>query len=341
MQAFSTKQTLWRHSKILGLSIWYTVLFCSILLAFPDVTGSQVQTENTLYSAPIKQSTLNLPVQFIGIGNWQVWGSEATNTISNNNTTVSTINTTNINNNKITTNSKNKTSPLTCTTLGICDKIRFSDTYTARQKTQYYTSILAILDGIQKSLWDTQRISNTLFSITLNHEKWDRRWWWGSRTITLYTKDLVSQQEFRELLTHELWHIVDLGVIVWSQTTMNSSFLLWEQAQFSIDDPSLDFYTISWENNTTRRSNASYTDFVWWYAMSSPYEDFAESFNAFLWHNDAFKAMAQTSTPLAKKYIYMHKMLKWFSFSNDSKNKNKVIQQPWRRPWDTTRMSLE
>lgn len=335
MQALS-KTHLSRHSKIISLSIWYTVLFCSILLAFPDVTGSQIQTENTLYSAPIKQSTLNLPVQFIGVGNWQVWWGEATSPVSNNKMPI-------IWNTKPskTPVSKTQNTAVTCTTLGVCDKIRFSDVYTIRQKTQYYTSILAILDGVQKALWDTQRINNTLFSITLNPEKWDRRWWWGSKTITLYTKDLTSQQEFRELLTHELGHIVDLGVIVWSQNTANTSFLLWEQAQFSIDDPSLDFYTISWDNHTTRRASASYMDFVWWYAMSSPYEDFAESFNAFLWHNDTFKAMAQTSQTLAEKYVYMHKMLKWFSFSNDSKNKNKVIQQPGRRPWDTTRMSLE
>ncbi len=343
MQALNQKR-----SKILWLSILYTLLFFSIILAFPHTTGSQSQHENPLYSAPIHQGNMTeLPIIFIGMWNGQVWWSQASSEQTQNaNTPTSISNGTNGSNwsSQFWNSAANTTTPkttITCASLAVCDKIRLSDAYTTRQKAQYYTSILSVLQWIQQVIGGNQRISNALFSITLDPTKWDRRWWGGSKTITIYTKDIASQQEFREILTHELGHIIDLGVILWTQTMLNNQFLLWDQAKFSIDDPSLNFYRISWNTNNTRSANASYTDFVWWYAMSSPYEDFSESFNAFLRHNDAFKAMSQNSPALAQKYNYLYNLLKGFSFSNDIKNKNKVIQQTWRRPWDTTRMSLE
>ncbi len=344
-----------KRKKIISLSIVYAILFFSILLAFPAITGSQgVSTDkshdvtNKLYSAP--NNIINsLPVVFI---NWstQIGNDDSTTTSYNSpsiqNTTI--LNTNSVNTQKINkkptiikSNTSTNNNTITCTTLWVCEKIRFIDGYTTKQKTQYYTNILQVLNWLKKALPDIKRLTDTLFSITLSPLDGERRWWWWSKTITINTKDITSAQEFREIFTHELWHIVDLWVIKWSQSSMNSDFLLGDTAQFSIDDPSLEFYTISWDNHTTRKADASYMDFVWWYAMNSPYEDFAESFNTFLWHNEAFKTMAKSSTTLAKKYIYMHKLLQWFSFAEDTKNKSKIIQQPWRRPWDTTRMSSE
>lgn len=344
-----------KRKKIISLSIVYAILFFSIVLAFPALTGSQwssAQEDNTvtnkLYSAP-NSIINNLPVVFINgatqIGNNTTTETSYTNPTPQTSPTNTTITTNQQKINKkpaiIKANTSTSTSTITCTTLWVCEKIRFIDGYTTKQKTQYYTSILQVLHWLKTALPDIKKLTDTLFSITLSPIAWERRWWWWSKTITIHTKDIVSVQEFREIFTHELWHIVDLWVIKWSQSSMNNNFLLWDSAQFSIDDPSLEFYTISWDSHSTRKANASYMDFVWWYAMSSPYEDFAESFNAFLWHNEAFKTMAKSSTTLAKKYIYMHKLLQWFSFAEDTKNKSKIIQQPWRRPWDTTRMSSE
>lgn len=62
--------------------------------------------------------------------------------------------------------------------------------------------------------------------------------------------------------------------------------------------------------------------------MTSPYEDFAESFTAFLWHNDAFKAMTTSSPILAKKYFYLYTLLQGFSFEKDTVHGKKIREHP-------------
>lgn len=73
--------------------------------------------------------------------------------------------------------------------------------------------------------------------------------------------------------------------------------------------------------------------------MTSPYEDFAESWNMFLWHNTAFKVMAKESPQLAAKYQFFADIFGTFSFAKDVQNAKKVIGQPTRRPRDTSTIS--
>ena len=127
-----------------------------------------------------------------------------------------------------------------------------------------------------------------------------------------------------------------ISTYYWFRNATN--FTISENTYFSSDDPSLSFYQLSWENSTTRLANASYLDFVWGYAMSSPYEDFAEAFTMYIWHNEVFKQRAAWSTVLQKKYNFMHNLTQGQSLSNSTTNIQNNIS--WR-PWDVTRISLE
>jgi hypothetical protein len=71
------------------------------------------------------------------------------------------------------------------------------------------------------------------------------------------------------------------------------------------DDPSLDFYKISFENQTTLKDIASDLDFVSGYAMSDPYEDFAESYAYYILHGNEFRELAQNNESLNQKYGYL------------------------------------
>lgn len=67
------------------------------------------------------------------------------------------------------------------------------------------------------------------------------------------TQKIPSLFEFREVLTHEYGHIIDLGVIKGNSSRRNSNFTEFGKIQRSIDDPSLDFYQISRDGEDIRK----------------------------------------------------------------------------------------
>jgi hypothetical protein len=317
-----------RPKFIFALSILYSVLFATILLAFPQ-KWSAPSTNTSFFSAPTttRENTSNLPIRILrGASSKQVAPIAAAPVKSPTTPLPSR---------------SNSTSTPTCSSIGVCDKIRFSDSYSTKQKADYYKAILQVLWNISQHLPQENALQETLYSLTLSDGTWDRRGRWWNQTILINTQDIGSLQEFREILTHELGHIIDLGVIKWTAVEQDIGFTLGGKAQFSKDDPSLQFYRLSRTDTQTRNAKATYTDFVWWYAMTSPYEDFAESFNMFLWHHDVFAAMARSSDVIQKKFSYINALTKWFYFEADSAGLARFIQNPKQRPWDTTRMSLE
>lgn len=320
-----------KYNRILALSFIYTVCFGSILLAFPKSTGYNDATFDGIRLWVAKKSTW-LPVKV------QWW--ESSSPVTTNNSATNTVSKPKPI--KPSTSKPSSTKQLTCSDVGICDKVHFWDGYTTKQKTDYYTAILYTIDNIQKAFPAAyKKLSESIFSISLSPTLSDRRWRWGSKTIIINTADITSIQEFREILTHELGHIIDLGSIVWKNSTMDPNFTLSNKASFSIDDPSLQFYRISWANTTTKKADASFTDFVWGYAMTTPYEDFSESFNMYLRHHDVFRAMALQSEKLQKKYNYVQSLVGGYFFQADRKTVSLVTSNNNWRPWDSTRMSLD
>lgn len=67
--------------------------------------------------------------------------------------------------------------------------------------------------SIDKLLSTSRRLQDELFSITLTKETGDRRAWAGSSTVLIHLGAIRSQNEFVEVLTHELGHIVDLKLL--------------------------------------------------------------------------------------------------------------------------------
>jgi hypothetical protein len=232
---------------------------------------------------------------------------------------------------------------ITCMEVQLCEKVSFSDWYDEKQKTLYYSTINETIYAINSALSANNKptVSSMIGSISLYDGKSDRRGRGGSRTIIINTHDIVSLQEFREILTHEVAHIIDLGVLVWNSPVLDNTFAIGWKYIFTTDDPSLSFYRISRDTHTTRKANASFVDFVWGYAMSNPYEDFAESFNMYMWHQDVFVAMAQNSSMLQQKLHIIESLVGTSILWYDAKNTSQVRANNKWRPWDSTRMSLE
>jgi hypothetical protein len=69
-------------------------------------------------------------------------------------------------------------------------------------------------------------------------------------------------------------------------------------------DPSDSFYSISWESFNTKKKWQKIADFVSGYALSNKYEDFAESFAFYVFHNEDFQKRALKNPVLQRKYDF-------------------------------------
>ena len=144
--------------------------------------------------------------------------------------------------------------------------------------------------------------------------------------------------EFLNVLTHELGHIFDLWILNWISKAKSTKYTEFWQVIFSKDDPSLNFYFISWLWEHTRRAGMTSKEFVSWYGMTDPFEDFAESFNAYMNHYLYFKYLALNNYVLKMKFDFIDRYFNGFHFFDDKEHFEKVKQKPTWRPWDSTLM---
>lgn len=100
---------------------------------------------------------------------------------------------------------------------------------------------------------------------------------------------IVRDPEFIKLFVHELAHYID--IYAFYPTRLRA-------------DISNTFYYISWESPTVKRSKQGTMDFVSGYAASNQYEDFAESFVLYVFHNATFADRALRSEAMRQKYLF-------------------------------------
>jgi len=125
----------------------------------------------------------------------------------------------------------------------------------------------------------------------------------NSKKIILNTGNIDTNAELKAVFVHELGHIVDLGKLQ-GQSGRQSEFRDGSRPIWT-DDPSLAFYRLSWINSDKRQRGHSKHDFVSGYAMSNPFEDFAESYIFYRLHGAKFRAATTKSEALGKKYAFM------------------------------------
>ena len=209
-----------------------------------------------------------------------------------------------------------------------------SSDFNYQEKTYYIwitMYLLHFLDGIFNNIPDK------LYYIKIQKNKDWRRWYAWHHSIVMNIKNNMDYDNFYEVLTHELGHIVDLWILEWTSQKKTSVFKEYDIKNFSIDDPSLKFYKLCFVSEKVKKPSIYAKDFVGWYAMTNIFEDFAETFNMYVNHNYVFKQMAKESNILQKKYDFLNKILKWRYLRSDSKFNYKYSY----RPWDTTRLNYK
>jgi hypothetical protein len=117
----------------------------------------------------------------------------------------------------------------------------------------------------------------------------------------------LSDAEFKELLSHEgLGHFWDISCLKGTSTSGASAFRdgntpLWN------NDPSVSFYSLSWQNSSTKKSDAKSEDFVTAYAKTDPFEDLAESVSMYMTDKTGFEKKAEKSNALRMKLLWIEK----------------------------------
>lgn len=144
-----------------------------------------------------------------------------------------------------------------------------------------------------------------------------------SKKIHMYGVLERTDEEFLSVLIHEFAHYFDIYSL--------------EKTTFG--DTSQKFYDISWQSVTTIKPWLDVSDFVSGYSMTNWYEDFAETYTYYIFHNEDFLIKAQDSKILAQKYIFMKDyVFKDGMFLREDFSLDSEIEPYY---WDITKISFD
>lgn len=219
-----------------------------------------------------------------------------------------------------------------------CDKMIFNWEYDMQDKYMYLASAIYVLRFIENNIQAWLPIAKNLDKIIVNDARNTRRWFANWTTVTLNLWSVSSYAEFMELVSHELWHIVDLWLVRWYSFQKDSNYTEFGNIVFSVDDPSISYYEISWDGENIRKATSVMWDFCSSYGMSDPFEDFAECHNLYLNHNAIFKAWAKNNESMRQKYNFFANLYGGKFLFNSSVDLSKYEATSSYRPWDTTKM---
>ncbi|MFH0834037.1 MAG: hypothetical protein V2A63_01445 [Patescibacteria group bacterium] len=155
----------------------------------------------------------------------------------------------------------------------------------------------------------------------------------NSHLVELRCSDLADT-ELVSVAIHELGHVVDLGKL--KGNSLAPSGFVDGEIQIAADDPSVKFYRLSWRSEMEKNYLAERRDFVSGYAMTDPFEDFAESFNFYVLHGADFRAIKSESRVLAAKYNFLKNTV----FAGVEFDSGRATTAG-KRVWDTTLVDFD
>lgn len=158
-----------------------------------------------------------------------------------------------------------------------------------------------------------------LKDLTIYCTKNGRRGYGGNGAIVLRGCN-VTDAELASVLVHEMGHLIDGSFLFGIDMKHVSSFFDFG-TPVPNDDPSAQFYRISWLTESKQKPGAAEADFASVYGMSDPFEDFAETYTYYRLHGAAFRKLSQTNDALRQKYVFMQQyVFDEQEFSDDANN---------------------
>ncbi len=143
----------------------------------------------------------------------------------------------------------------------------------------------------------------SLENLEIINKKHDSRGLANFHKIILNTASIESSEELISVFVHEMGHVYDLGYL----EGLNGEYTDFFDNKIPIltDDPSLEFYKISWDSSLRKKNNSNRIDFVSGYARSDVFEDFAETYVFYRLHGENFRSLIKESVILQQKYDFM------------------------------------
>ena len=218
----------------------------------------------------------------------------------------------------------------------ICNKVNRAGKFTDEDKSLKFAYVTYLLKKLDTNITRGKNPSEALLAMLINEASWSRRGSANWSTITINLWGMKYDNEFFQVMSHEMWHIVDLWGLQWSSRKKSSVFTEFNKSVFAIDDPSLEYYKYSRTSEKVRKSWMTKEDFCSWYGMSDPFEDFAECHNLYLNHHDYFRKLAMNNSTVKDKYNFMANLYGW-KYINDSEVKYEDRENSYR-VWDTTKI---
>ena len=219
----------------------------------------------------------------------------------------------------------------------LCNKVTLDGSFDAQERF-FYTSIpvflIARFDRYSNEQGD---IAQALKSINIYKDLW-RRGYATSSSIQINLWSMRSMREYLEIVSHELFHVIDLWVIWWSSSQLHPLFTEFGRPINAIDDPSLKYYALGWDSEKIRKASVGKEWYCSAYGQTDPYEDVAECWNLYRTHNALFRYYANKNTIMAHKYNYRAQFFDG-KYLFKSKNDLFLVQNnPHAFFFDTTRI---
>lgn len=177
---------------------------------------------------------------------------------------------------------------------------------------------------------------HTLQNFYVKYEKQEHRGLAG-KSVMILDGTVQSHDELRALFIHESGHNFDLGCLTGTPESGESVYADGNEPMYN-DDPSLEFYRISWLTSDVQKSNVNTEDFVSGYASYNAFEDFSESFAYFVLQNDVFLERALENEALMRKYVFFRDVL--FDGDIPSIATGRSVYTG-KVPWDVTKLAYE
>lgn len=168
---------------------------------------------------------------------------------------------------------------------------------------------------------DALQFGYSALSIILDTAQIEPRGKMKGKQITL-SSSVQKDSEFIQLFIHEIAHYVDMYTFIKTSRRTDASDI---------------FYAISWQNKNTKKPNEILDNFISGYAASNQYEDFAESFTFFMFHNSDFAYRAMKNESLRQKYLFFTEYV--FPDGNFSGTDFRIGNIPGYF-WDTTKIPI-
>ena len=146
-----------------------------------------------------------------------------------------------------------------------------------------------------------------------------------------------GNKEFIGVFLHESGHVIDINYLKGSPSYPKTAFKDGAVSLYA-DDPSVEFYSLNWEDGKTLREDSDPLNFASRYGASDPFENFAEEFNSYVSQPEALRTIASKNSVLQSHYNFIKNRLYDGGEFVAEVDEKQLDRDP--RVWDTTVMPI-